>query len=62
MNLEEITKLTGGPIITTNKNSSKNLNFILITFFTIAGIYFWNSFKNQKNIEFLDKNLDEKLK
>ena len=60
MNLEEITKLTGGPIITENKNNSKDSNFILFIFVTIVGVYIWNSFKIQKNIiEMLDKNLDE---
>ena len=45
MNLEEITKLTGGPIIAANKNNSKNSNFILFTFITIAGIYIWTTYK-----------------
>jgi len=63
MNLEEITKLTGGPIIAANKNNSKNSNFILFTFITIAGIYIWNTYKNQKKIiELLDKNFDDTLK
>jgi hypothetical protein len=63
MNLEEITKLTGGPIISANKNNSKNSNFILFTFITIAGIYIWNTYNNQKKIiELLDKNFDDTLK
>jgi hypothetical protein len=55
MNLDEITKLTGGPIFETKNSNTKNILFTTIAI--VASIYLYTIIKKMyKGLEMVSKN------
>mgnify|MGYP006107752517 FL=1 len=55
MNLDEITKLTGGPIFETKKSNTKNIFFMAIVI--VGSIYLYTNVKKMyKELEVVSEN------